>query len=304
MLYIDIDVHHGDGVEEAFYGTNRVLSFSLHKFGDGFFPGTGSYKDIGVWDGKYHAVNFPFDDGIDDDGYFRVYTQVIDAIFERYQPNVVVLQCGADSLSRDRIGVFNLSSRGHGRIVEYMKQRYNCRVPMLVVGGGGYSIRNVARLWCYETSVLCNEQKNISDTIPYSDFMSYYAPHFKLHIDALPASMMTNKNSTKYLQTMTAKILQQIKNIEIVPSVQINTPRIAHISTSSTKSNGNSNGNGNENEEQDDIKMADRENEISEQHPDQRVTVVNAFSDQYVAPSNEFYDGEKDQDTNTANAVK
>merc|ERR1719242_2118756 len=152
VLYIDIDVHHGDGVEEAFYGTNRVLSFSLHKFGDGFFPGTGSYKDIGVWDGKYHAVNFPFDDGIDDDGYFRVYTQVIDAIFERYQPNVVVLQCGADSLSRDRIGVFNLSSRGHGRIVEYMKQRYNHQVPMLVVGGGGYSIRNVARLWCYETS--------------------------------------------------------------------------------------------------------------------------------------------------------
>merc|ERR1719204_391648 len=102
---------------------------------------------------------------------------------------------------------------------------------------------------------------------------------------------MTNKNTTKYLQKMTANILQQIKNIEIAPSVQINTPRVPHVAES---------GGG----EQDDIKMADRENEIAAQHPDQRVTAVNAFRDQYVAPSNELYDGDKDQDSNTADAVK
>eukprot|EP01083_Nonionella_stella_P222884 794935_1 len=141
VLYIDIDVHHGDGVEEAFYNTDRVLSFSLHKYGDGFFPGTGYQNDIGVSNGKYHSINFPFNDGISDDGYFRVYSKIIDNIFDRYRPSVIVLQCGADSLTQDRIGVFNISTRGHGRIVEYMKNKYNNNgvnsVPMLVIGGGG-----------------------------------------------------------------------------------------------------------------------------------------------------------------------
>lgn len=58
ILYIDIDIHHGDGVEEAFYTTDRVLTCSFHKFGD-FFPGSGHIKDKGLNKGLYHAVNFP-----------------------------------------------------------------------------------------------------------------------------------------------------------------------------------------------------------------------------------------------------
>ena len=58
VLYIDIDIHHGDGVEEAFYLTDRVMTCSLHKFKD-YFPGTGHKDDIGYKNGKYHAVNFP-----------------------------------------------------------------------------------------------------------------------------------------------------------------------------------------------------------------------------------------------------
>eukprot|EP01083_Nonionella_stella_P126414 382619_1 len=330
VLYIDIDVHHGDGVEEAFYNTNRVLSFSLHKYGDGFFPGTGFYKDIGIAAGKYHAINFPFNDGIDDDGYFRVYTKIIDNIFARFQPNVVVLQCGADSLTQDRIGVFNISTKGHGRIVEYMKNKYNHNgshhVPMLVIGGGGYNIKNVARLWCYETAILCNEDKNISDTIPYSDFMNYYKPNFQLHVKSVPS--MINKNTNKYLEEMTGKILQQIKNIEIAPSVQVGTPRIPHIGYAQDDNNNNgtgndqedddnnNNGTGNDQEdddnnnngtgddqEDDDIKMIQNENEITGKQPDKRATVINAFSEQYVAPTNEFYDGDKDQDS-TENQTK
>lgn len=71
VLYIDIDIHHGDGVEEAFYSTNRVMSISFHKFGD-FFPGTGDVKDVGIGEGKGYAVNVPLRDGIDDDDYQRL----------------------------------------------------------------------------------------------------------------------------------------------------------------------------------------------------------------------------------------
>lgn len=62
VLYIDIDIHHGDGVEEAFYTTDRVMTVSFHKFGD-FFPGTGDLKDDGALKGKNYSVNFPMQNG-------------------------------------------------------------------------------------------------------------------------------------------------------------------------------------------------------------------------------------------------
>ena len=68
ILYIDIDVHHGDGVQDAFYKSNRVVSLSLHKYGDRFFPGTGNIFEIGFSDGVYHSVNLPLKDGITDEG--------------------------------------------------------------------------------------------------------------------------------------------------------------------------------------------------------------------------------------------
>ena len=76
VLYIDIDVHHGDGVEEAFYCTNRVMTVSFHRYGD-FFPGTGDIKDIGYGNGQYYALNVPLNSGIDDDSYFHLFKTVI-----------------------------------------------------------------------------------------------------------------------------------------------------------------------------------------------------------------------------------
>ncbi|KAF8009462.1 hypothetical protein BT93_J0452 [Corymbia citriodora subsp. variegata] len=72
VLYIDIDVHHGDGVEEAFYFTDRVMTVSFHKFGDMFFPGTGDVKEIGGKEGKFYAINVPLKDGIDDTSFTRL----------------------------------------------------------------------------------------------------------------------------------------------------------------------------------------------------------------------------------------
>jgi histone deacetylase 1/2 len=75
VLYIDIDVHHGDGVEEAFYTTDRVMTVSFHKYGE-FFPGTGELKDVGVQKGKYYSVNVPLRDGIDDESYQTTFEPV------------------------------------------------------------------------------------------------------------------------------------------------------------------------------------------------------------------------------------
>lgn len=164
VLYIDIDVHHGDGVEEAFYTTDRVMTVSFHKYGE-YFPGTGELRDIGVGQGKYYAVNFPLRDGIDDVSYKSIFEPVIKSVMEWYRPEAVVLQCGGDSLSGDRLGCFNLSMRGHANCVNYVK---GFNLPTLILGGGGYTMRNVARTWAFETGILVGD--NLVSDLPYNDY--------------------------------------------------------------------------------------------------------------------------------------
>ncbi len=164
VLYIDIDVHHGDGVEEAFYTTDRVMTVSFHKYGE-YFPGTGELRDIGVGEGKHYAVNFPLRDGITDRTYKGIFEPVIKAVMDYYQPEAVVLQCGGDSLSGDRLGCFNLSMRGHANCVNFVKSFH---LPTLVLGGGGYTMRNVARTWAYETGQLV--QQDMGAQLPFNDY--------------------------------------------------------------------------------------------------------------------------------------
>ncbi|KAG0597225.1 hypothetical protein M758_UG322300 [Ceratodon purpureus] len=171
VLYIDIDIHHGDGVEEAFYLTDRVMTVSFHKFGDYFFPGTGDVKDVGEREGKYYAINVPLKDGIDDANFVRMFRVVIQKVMEVYQPGAIVLQCGADSLAGDRLGCFNLSIDGHSECVKFVK-KFN--IPLLVTGGGGYTKENVARCWTVETGVLVDTE--LSNEIPDNDYLKYFKP--------------------------------------------------------------------------------------------------------------------------------
>lgn len=214
VLYIDIDVHHGDGVEEAFYTTDRVMTVSFHKYGE-YFPGTGDLRDIGAGKGKYYAVNFPLRDGIDDEVYETIFQPVMSKVMELYQPNAVVLQCGADSLTGDRLGCFNLTLKGHGRCVEFIRS-YN--LPLLLVGGGGYTIRNVARAWTYETAIALGVE--ISNDLPYNDYFEYYGPDFKLHISP---SNMSNQNSSEYLDKIKTKLIENLRMLPHAPGVQMQT---------------------------------------------------------------------------------
>jgi len=79
VLYIDIDIHHGDGVEEAFYSTDRVMSVSFHKYGN-FFPGTGNIDETGYQRGKYYSVNVPLQAGIDDQSFLDMFKPIIEKV--------------------------------------------------------------------------------------------------------------------------------------------------------------------------------------------------------------------------------
>eukprot|EP00127_Corallochytrium_limacisporum_P000230 Clim_evm47s7 gene=Clim_evmTU47s7 len=214
VMYIDIDIHHGDGVQEAFYVTDRVLTVSFHKYGNNFFPGTGALTEIGAKEGKYYSVNIPLKDGIDDEDYMRLFRPVIKACIQHYQPTAIVLQCGADSLGCDRLGCFNLTTKGHGMCVDFVK---SFNLPLLVLGGGGYTIRNVARCWTHETAVCVD--KDVENDLPFSDYFEFFGPDYQLHPDT--STKIENQNTTEYLQKVLRYAVENLKSLQGAPSVQM-----------------------------------------------------------------------------------
>jgi len=88
-------------------------------------------------------------------------------------------------------------------------------VPLLVLGGGGYTIRNVARCWAYETAVLL-DKPDIDNNIPFNDYYEYYAPEYQLHLDPEP---MENQNSKEMLDSVRTELLQQLQDLQGAPSV-------------------------------------------------------------------------------------
>ena len=217
VLYIDIDIHHGDGVEEAFYTSPRVMTFSLHKYGDFFFPGTGGVNDTGSGLGVNHAVNFPLKNGIDDAMYESIFKPVINAIMENYRPGAVLIQCGADSLAGDRLGSFNLTLNGHGRCVQHV---LSFRLPTLVVGGGGYTPRNVARCWTNETAICVGTP--ISNNLPYTDDLEYFSPDFYLQI--APSAVLDNQNTQEYVDKIRSTLIQNIRHAAGTPQLSMHKP--------------------------------------------------------------------------------
>jgi len=210
VLYVDIDIHHGDGVEEAFYCTNRVMTVSFHKYGE-FFPGTGDIKDVGSGEGRNYALNFPLKDGIDDVNYEQIFKPLMQKVMDWYRPEAIVLQCGADSLTGDRLGNFNLTTKGHAQCVEFLK---GFGKPILLLGGGGYTIRNVARCWTYETAVALDAE--IDNRLPPNEYLEYYGPDYRLHIEP---SNMANLNSREYLENSLQELIENLRHMEHAPSV-------------------------------------------------------------------------------------
>ncbi|CAE6530219.1 unnamed protein product [Rhizoctonia solani] len=219
VLYIDIDCHHGDGVEEAFYTTDRVMTVSFHKYGE-YFPGTGELRDLGIGKGKYYSCNFPLRDGITDESYKSVFEPVITQVMQSYDPSAVVLQCGTDSLSGDKLGCLNLSMRGHANCVKFVK---SFGLPLLLLGGGGYTMRNVSRCWAYETGLAAGVE--LGSEIPVNEYYEYFGPDYKLDVRQ---SNMEDMNTREYLERIKGIVLENVRKVGGPPSVQMtDIPRTA-----------------------------------------------------------------------------
>ena len=208
VLYIDIDVHHGDGVEEAFYLSDKVFTISFHHYHNSFFPGTGALSDTGFAAGKNFSANIPLKKGLSDESFHYIFIPIVTKIITQFNPKAIVLQSGADSLSGDKLGVFNLSLIGHGKCIDILRQT---GIPLLILGGGGYTPANVARCWTYETSLLI--QKQLDFNIPYNNYWEKYLPSNKLLFSIFDSR---DKNSKKELKKLKKKILSNIKYLNLI----------------------------------------------------------------------------------------
>jgi acetoin utilization protein AcuC len=165
VVYLDIDVHHGDGVEAAFYNTDQVLTISLHQHGHTLFPGTGFPDEMGEGPGLGYAVNVPLAPGTGDDLYFKVFREVVPPLVHAFDPDVLVTQLGVDMLETDPLAALNLTTNGFINLVREIKS-WNHK--WVALGGGGYNIMNVARAWTLAWALM--KGVDIPDELP-KDFI-------------------------------------------------------------------------------------------------------------------------------------
>jgi hypothetical protein len=105
--------------------------------------------------------------------------QVIDGIMECYRPSAVVLQCGADSLAGDKLGCFNLTMHGHAHCVQHLRKH---NTPLILLGGGGYTVKNVARTWTYETACALGIEDTIDHNLPWNEYFEWFGPRYRLEV--------------------------------------------------------------------------------------------------------------------------
>lgn len=151
VCYVDIDAHHGDGVQFAFYRERDVLTISTHERGDRLFPGTGFVDEHGEGPGEGYAVNLPLEPYTDDEVYAEAFEAVVPPLMRAFKPDVVVAQLGIDSHATDPLAHLALSVQGFARTVARIVEL----APRLVaLGGGGYDLTNVARAWTAAWAVM------------------------------------------------------------------------------------------------------------------------------------------------------
>ncbi|WP_019927936.1 acetoin utilization protein AcuC [Nocardia sp. BMG111209] len=181
IAYVDVDVHHGDGVQKAFYGDPRVLTVSIHQHPATLWPNTGWPEEIGAGAGEGTAINLPVLPGTRDPQWLRAFHAVVPGALAAFRPQLVVSQCGVDTHREDPLADLELSVDGQRAAFIAMREladRY-AEGRWLAVGGGGYGlVRVVPRAWTHLLAVALDRTVDPGTAIP-ADWIAQvreYAP--------------------------------------------------------------------------------------------------------------------------------
>ena len=151
VAYVDIDAHHGDGVQAAFYDTDQVLTISLHETGRSLFPGTGFAEENGSGAGTGYSINVALPPFTDDLAYTRAFDAVVPELVARYRPDALVTQQGIDPHFTDPLTHLQISTHAREHAVRHFA---SLPYPWVAMGGGGYSLDAVRRTWSLEYLVM------------------------------------------------------------------------------------------------------------------------------------------------------
>ncbi len=176
VAYVDIDVHHGDGVQELFYTDPSVLTLSIHEFAHHFFPGTGDVTEIGSGDGEGASVNIPVAPYTGDDAWIMAWREAALPILKAFKPEAIVLQLGADPHALDPLAHACLTAQGWLTAVQDIAA---LGLPTVAVGGGGYCLTTVSRMWALAVGVLTGTSlpDAVPETCPLASEMPFLLDH-------------------------------------------------------------------------------------------------------------------------------
>jgi len=144
IAYIDIDAHHGNGVQSAFYDDATVLFISLHETGRTLYPGSGYESEIGHGKGKGFTVNVPLEPGTDDEVYGFAFDAIVPPLIGAFSPDMIVAVLGTDTLISDPLSSLKLTNNGYQKAVQAL---LSLCPRVLGLGGGGYDLYRCARSW-------------------------------------------------------------------------------------------------------------------------------------------------------------
>ena len=149
VAYVDVDVHHGDGVQWIFYDEPRVLTLSLHESGRYLFPGTGFVHELGRGAAVGTKLNLPFEPFTEDESWIEVFERVVPQALEAFQPDLILVQSGADAHHQDPLADLLLTTRAYrhafSRLLELAETHAGGRIVFTL--GGGYSLDATPRVW-------------------------------------------------------------------------------------------------------------------------------------------------------------
>lgn len=157
VLFLDLDVHHGDGVQTAFYERNDIMTISMHENGKTLFPGTGFEDEIGRGQGKGYCVNLPLPVGTYDAAYEKAFNEAVLPLIIKYNPDIFIMELGMDALSGDPLAHLNLTNNVYADIINEVLEQVK---PVLATGGGGYNVEAAVRGWALAWSALCGEEEH------------------------------------------------------------------------------------------------------------------------------------------------
>ena len=152
VLYLDVDAHHGDGVQAAFYNRRDVMTISLHESGKTLFPWGGFENEIGEGAGRGYNVNIPLPAETYDEAFLTAFDSVALPLANAFAPDVLVLELGMDILAGDPLTHLRMTNNV---VVEIAERVLKLNCPMLVAGGGGYHVENTVRGWALAWRTFC-----------------------------------------------------------------------------------------------------------------------------------------------------